>query len=265
VRLPEIPDATLSAENIPLEILYEDDSLVVINKPADMIVHPGKGNYGGTLAAAVQFHFDRLSDVAGRFRPGIVHRLDRNTTGVILVAKDNQVHSRISDQFQRREVAKEYRAICHGDIPLDSDYIETHIRVHPKKREKMQVCPPDSCSRDAATFYEVLERFGRFTYVRLRPSTGRTHQLRVHMQHLGHPIIADALYGGGAVLHRADLTSNVGTPGRSDDDDVLIARQALHAFKLKILHPQSGQPLSFEAPLPQDMQQTLAALGTVLK
>jgi 23S rRNA pseudouridine1911/1915/1917 synthase len=254
VRLPEHPDSSLTAEDIPLDVLFEDDSLIVINKQAGMIVHPGRGNYHGTLAGALQFHFDRLSDVAGQFRPGIVHRLDRDTSGVIVIAKNNQVHHRLSEQFERRDVCKEYRAIAWGVLEFDSDYIETHVGVHPKHREKMRVCPPGGNARDAVTFYEVLERFKDFTYVRLLPRTGRTHQLRIHLQHLGHPIIADRPYGGRAQLRRADVDRDC------QAIEVLISRQALHAFRLEFIHPQSGQPAAFEAPLPEDFQRTLGAL-----
>lgn len=254
VRLPELPDSSLPAEDIPLDLLHEDDALVVINKQAGMIVHPGRGNPHGSLAGALQFHFDKLSDTAGQFRPGIVHRLDRDTSGVIVIAKNNQVHHRLSEQFERREVHKEYRAIAWGVLEFDSDFIETHVRVHPKQREKIQVCPPGGNARDAVTFYEVLERFPNFTYVRLRPKTGRTHQLRVHLQHLGHPIIADRPYGGRAQLRQTDIDRDC------QENECLISRQALHAFRIEFVHPQSGQPVSFEAPLPEDIQRTLAAL-----
>lgn len=274
VQLPAEPDRSLPAEDIPLSILYEDDALVVLNKPAGMIVHPGKGNYRGTLAGALQFHFDRLSDVAGKLRPGVVHRLDRDTTGVMVVAKDNQVHHALSGQFERREVVKEYRAICRGVLQRDNDYIETHLRVHRRQREKMTVCPPEGNSREAVTFYTVLERFDGFTFLQLMPKTGRTHQLRVHLQHLGHPIVADALYSGGKALRREELSGQAAvpsSPGKSsgaeeaeesnrEEEDVLITRQALHAFRLQFRHPVSGQSLTFEAPLPEDMQQTLNAL-----
>lgn len=256
VRLPELPDQTLLADDIPLDVLYEDDYLVMVNKQTDLVVHPGKGNQRGTMAGALQFHFDQLSDVAGRFRPGIVHRLDRNTTGVLVVAKDNQVHNNLSKQFELREVSKEYRAIVWGELELDSDWIETCLRVHPQKREKMMVCPPGGNAREAVTFYEVIERFKGFTYVRLRPRTGRTHQLRVHMQHLGHSILTDRVYGGRIRLKLSDLVPGLD----ASEETVLIQRQSLHAFRLEFQHPQSGQSVAFEAPLPEDMQNTLAAL-----
>lgn len=271
VRLPDVPDQTLPAEDIPLDIVYEDASIVIINKPADMIVHPGKGTYRGTLAGALQYHFDQLSDVAGQLRPGVVHRLDRDTSGVMVVAKNNQVHHRLSSQFENREVQKEYRALTWRIPELDSDYIETHLRVHPKHREKMIVCDPGAKARDAVTFYEVLERFHGFAYLRLKPRTGRTHQLRVHLQHLGHPVVADRMYGGGTALKPSQVRSGVKTvpqraahPGADDAADApdvpLICRQALHAFRLAFRHPETGKPVQFEASLPPDFQTALDAL-----
>jgi 23S rRNA pseudouridine1911/1915/1917 synthase len=267
VTLPAGPDQSVAAEDIPLDVVFEDESLVVLNKVAGMITHPGRGNYRGTLAGALQFHFDRLSDVAGRLRPGIVHRLDRDTSGLLVVAKDNQVHHRLSGQFERREVVKEYRAIAWGVVERDRDHIETHVRVNPQAREKMMVCEPEGKSRRAVTFYEVLERFYDFTYLRLLPETGRTHQLRVHLKHLGHPIVADRLYGGRAALACSYLDPDEPVrrdsrkpPAIESEADVLIARQALHAFRLSFRHPVSGAALAFEAPLPSDMENTLRAL-----
>ena len=262
LQLPAEPDSSLPADDIPIDILFEDEWIVVINKPAGMIVHPGKGNYRGTLAGALQHHFDQLSDVAGKFRPGIVHRLDRDTSGVLIVAKNNQVHHRLSRQFEQREVKKQYRAIVWGEVSFDSDYIETYVRVHPKHREKMRVCQEGGNAREATTFYEVVERFDGFTYVKLSPRTGRTHQLRIHMQHLGHLIVADRLYGGRALLRCSDLKTKkeADRPNDAKSDDILICRQALHAFRLEFCHPESGKNLEFEAPLPTDIEATLSAL-----
>ena len=255
-RLPETPDRTLPAEDIPLDILYDDDSLIVINKAANMIVHPGRGNYLGTLAGALQFHFDKLSDVAGKLRAGIVHRLDRDTSGVLVVAKDNTVHHHLSRQFEERTVEKEYRAITWGEISFDRDYIETHVRVSNRNRERMMVCPPGGNSRHAATFYEVLERFRGFTFVRLCPQTGRTHQLRVHMHHLGNPIVADRLYEGQSALTMSDLVESI----PEEQDEPLISRQALHALRLGFDHPVTGKRMEFEAPLPADFERALNAI-----
>lgn len=262
VQLPEQPDATIVPEDIPLNILYEDEAIAVINKPPDMIVHPGKANYGGTLAAALQFHFNQLSDVAGQYRAGIVHRLDRDTSGVLVVAKNNQVHNKLSSQFEDRSVKKEYHALTWGEINFDSDYIETHLRPSKRHRERMVVCEPDDKSRLAVTFYEVAERFQGFTYVRLFPHTGRTHQLRVHMQHLRHQILADNLYGGHKEIRILDLKvpTDQLRPELAEENPVLIARQALHARRLEFEHPVSGQRLAFEAPLPEDFQRTLDCL-----
>jgi 23S rRNA pseudouridine1911/1915/1917 synthase len=231
-----------------------------------MVTHPGKANFTGTLAAAVQYHFDQLSSVAGQLRPGIVHRLDRDTTGVIVIAKTNQVHDRLTRQFEQRVVKKEYRAIVRGSLPAEQDYIRTWIRIHPKVREKMLVCPPeDEHGKEAITQYRVLERFRGYTYVQLLPETGRTHQLRVHMQHLKCPIVADKLYAGQHCLRLSDLTGSLSPSGHattSQADDTLISRQALHAFRLQLRHPVTEAILQFEAPLPDDLQRTLEALRT---
>ena len=204
----------------------------------------------------MQFHFDTLSDAAGRYRPGIVHRLDRDTSGVVVVARNNQVHQFISKQFEQREVRKEYRAIVVGVPELTSDYIRTHICVHPRVREKMMVCAPAARSREAVTFYRTAEILGGWALMELYPHTGRTHQLRVHMLHIGTPITADRLYTGQRELRMADVTRV------ESDTRLLLTRQALHAFRLTIRHPVSGKQMQFEAPLPPDMQQTLDALRT---
>lgn len=255
-RLPPEPDRSIPPENIPLDVMYDDEAIVVINKPAGMIVHPGRGNYRGTLAGALQFHFDQLSDAAGQHRAGIVHRLDRDTTGVLVVAKNNAIHHHLSRQFEERTVEKEYRALVWGEVEFDRDYLETHVRVSLRNRERMMVCPPGDRSRLAATFYEVLERFRGFTWMRLCPQTGRTHQLRVHMHHLGHPIVADRLYEGRSLLKLSDLVEQL----PAERDAVLIERQALHALRLSFDHPVTGRRLEFEAPLPADLQRALDAV-----
>ncbi len=257
VALPALPDQTLQPEDIPLQVLFEDEAIIVINKQADLVTHPGKSNFTGTLAAGLQFHFDQLSDVAGSLRPGIVHRLDRDTTGVIIAAKSNVIHNRLSGQFERREVTKEYRAIVRGVVANDGDIIRTFLKPHPKHRQKMIVCAEEENARESVTTYEVLERFEGFSYVRLLPKTGRTHQLRVHMRHIGYPIVADALYAGHDRLTVGEISGKPDDPGAAD---VLIDRQALHAFRLEITHPLSERRMLFEAPLTDDMSRLLEAL-----
>lgn len=261
VTLPAAQESRIAGENLPIRILYEDESLAVIDKPADMVTHPGKAHFTGTLAAAVQYHFDQLSDVAGQLRPGIVHRLDRDTTGVIVIAKDNQVHNRLTQQFERREVKKEYRALVRGVIDREADTIRTHLKVHPKVREKMVVCLPEEKSREAVTFFRVLERFRGYAYLQLLPETGRTHQLRVHLQHIRCPIVADRLYAGHDKLTLSELRGETPQPG----EEPLIIRQALHAHKLELRHPVTQSIMQFESPLPEDFQNTLTALQTERK
>lgn len=252
---PQPAISELLPEPMDLRIIHEDEFLVVIDKPADLIVHPGKGNYSGTLANGLQHHFDRLSDVGGTHRPGIVHRLDRDTSGVIVVAKTNAIHDRLSRQFADRTVEKTYYALIWGTPAFDRDYIETHIKPSVRHREKMQVCHPGNRSRSACTFYEVRERFEEFSLVKLTPKTGRTHQLRVHMQHIKHPIVADRVYGGQDELRVSQVEKTV-APGQPEDR-VLINRQALHAGRLSFTHPESGQRMSFDSPLAPDIQSAL--------
>ncbi len=256
VRVAVRRSLTLEPEEIPLDILYEDDSLVVINKPADMIVHPGRGiaNWKGTLANALLFHFNQLSTAGGDVRPGIVHRLDRDTTGVIVVAKNDQVHQHLGMQFETRKVVKEYVALCYGIPDRQSDYIEKRIGHHPSIREKMAIREDPRFGKVAVTFYETAEKFAGYCYVRLRPQTGRTHQLRVHMTHVGCPMIADRPYSGRAELKLSELTNQF------PEDLVLIKRQALHAHRLRFFHPVKRQVMDFTAELPEDMTRTLAAL-----
>jgi 23S rRNA pseudouridine1911/1915/1917 synthase len=263
VWLPELPDTAPVPEEIPIEVVYEDEVLTVVNKPAGMVTHPAKGNWRGTLVNAIQFHFDTLSSLAGENRPGIVHRLDRDTTGLLIVAKDDLAHRRLALQFELREIHKEYLAIVYGVPQRDSDYIERPIGFHPVTREKMAIRTAEDGGREAVTFYEVLERFRNHALVRCKPQTGRTHQIRVHLTHIGHPIVADKAYSGRERLTLGELLDARGPSPPSppaDADTVLIDRQALHAHALRFVHPLTNDPVSLCAPLPPDMTRTLEAL-----
>lgn len=257
IWLPELSDDAAAPEDIPLTVVYEDPALTVVNKPADMVTHPAKGHWSGTLVNALQFHYDTLSTIAGEDRPGIVHRLDRDTTGLILVARDDQAHRMLATQFEQRTIHKEYLALVAGDPERDSDYVEKTIGFHPTNREKMAIRRPEDGGKEAVTFYEVLERFRGFALVRCKPQTGRTHQIRVHLAHVGLPILADKAYSGRDRFTLGDL---LGRPDAPDAATVLLDRQALHAHVLKLTHPLTGQPLSFTADLPADMAGALALL-----
>ncbi len=259
IRLPEPVDDAPVPEDIPISVIYEDDAFTLVNKPAGMVVHPAKGHWSGTLVNALQFHYDTLSTVGGEHRPGIVHRLDRDTTGLLLVAKDDMAHRKLASQFEQRTIHKEYLAIVSGVPDRDSDFVERPIGPHPTNREKMAIRNLEDGGKEATTFYEVLERFPNHALVRCKPRTGRTHQIRVHLAHIGHPVVADKLYSGRDRLTVGEVLG----PLVSNADDVLIERQALHAFQLKLSHPLTGLALEFQAPLPEDMERTLAALRGV--
>jgi 23S rRNA pseudouridine1911/1915/1917 synthase len=243
-------------EDIPLDILYEDEFLAVINKPVDMVVHPAKGHWSGTLVNALQFHFSDLSQLNGDYRPGIVHRLDRDTSGVILVAKDEATHRDLSNQFEYRKIFKEYVAITAGVLNLDSDYIEARIAHHPHDRVKMIVSEEEEEGKEACSYYEVIERFRGFTFCRIQPRTGRTHQIRVHLASVGCPVLADKIYGGRDSLRLSELVPDLAP----EADEILMARQALHAYRLRFQHPRHKRMIEGEAPLPVDFLKTLAAL-----
>jgi 23S rRNA pseudouridine1911/1915/1917 synthase len=255
IWLPELNDEPPEPEPIPLDIVYEDEFFVVVNKPPGMVVHPAKGHWRGTLVNALQYHFDQLSQIAGPHRPGIVHRLDRDTSGLIVVAKDDLAHANLAAQFERRTVRKEYVAITAGVLDRDSDYIERALGPHPTHREKMAIREPQDGGKDAVSYYEVIERFDGFTFVRIYPKTGRTHQIRVHLAHVGCPILADQAYGGRRSLTLAEVAG----PGQAEDRTI-IERQALHASRLSLDHPRIREPVVFEAPLPADFTATLEAL-----
>jgi 23S rRNA pseudouridine1911/1915/1917 synthase len=254
VVLPPMPAAGPNPENIPLEILYEDDFLLAVNKPPGMVVHPARGHWSGTLTSALAFHFKHLSQAGGQHRPGIVHRLDRDTSGVIVVAKTDPIHYALAEQFSERTTEKEYFAITAGVPDRDRDRIEQPIGMHPHQREKMAIRPGHATSRDAATFFEVLERFDGFAAVKVLPKTGRTHQIRVHLAHVGTPVLCDKLYGGRSTITRGEIRR------APSDELVVLSRQALHAQRIKLVHPETGQPIEFVAPLPADLESVLDEL-----
>ncbi len=273
-RLPAPASDDTVPENIPLDILYEDDGLVVVNKPAGMVVHPARGNWTGTLTSALAFRFQSLSDVGGPTRPGIVHRLDRDTSGVIVVAKNNAVHLHLAAQWHDRKVTKTYFAITAGRLDRDRDWIHAPIGRHPYQRDKQAIRENHESSKQASTFYEVMTRHGRVTQVKVSPKTGRTHQIRVHLAHIGCPILCDRLYAGHAVLTRAALTRAAGLPlapdppqhgvsgsVAADPDEVILDRQALHAQQLTFLNPRTQTEMTVTAPLPADLRRVIELLG----
>jgi 23S rRNA pseudouridine1911/1915/1917 synthase len=254
IVLPELPREGPQPENIPLEILFEDEHLAVVNKPPGMVVHPAKGHWSGTLTAALQFHFDQLSSAGGPQRPGIVHRLDRDTSGVMVVAKSDRAHLQLAAQFESRTVEKEYFAIVVGAPNVDRDLVDLPVGAHPYHREKMAIRRDHATSREAQTFYEVSERFDGFAAIRALPKTGRTHQIRLHLASIGCPVLCDRLYGGRAVITRGEICRD------PSDTTELLTRQALHARRLRFAHPITGEPIECVAPLPDDLEGVLDAL-----
>ncbi len=252
LTLPEPPSKEILPEDIPLNIIYEDSCLIVLNKQPGMIVHPARGNTHGTLVNALVFYSDKLSSGLGEFRPGIVHRLDKNTTGVMVIAKDDTTQWKIAKQFERRQVKKNYLAIVHGTPELTADRIKAPLGIHPRAREKYAIRP--GIGKEAITFYEVLEHWRGFSLLKLKPKTGRTHQIRVHLSYIKHPIVADDMYGGRFVYpwQLADAEPAVQQP--------VISRVALHAHTLEFKHPATDEMVKFEAPLPEDMQNMLDML-----
>ena len=227
-------------QNIPLNIVYEDSDLLVIDKPAGLVVHPGAGNPDGTLVNGILYHCgDSLSSINGVIRPGIVHRIDKDTSGLLMVAKNDKAHQSLAAQLEAHSILRAYRAIVLHNIKNDQGRIEAPIGRDPKNRLRMAVVP--NGGRRAVTNYEVLERFGAHTYIEARLETGRTHQIRVHMTHLHHPLLGDRVYGP----EKNNLGAN---------------RQMLHAESLGFVHPTSGKQLEFHSPLPEDFQAVLDRL-----
>lgn len=239
-----IPDQVMPdilPENIPLDILYEDQDLIVVNKPKGMVVHPAAGHYSGTLVNAIMYHCgDELSGINGVMRPGIVHRIDQNTTGSLLICKNDMAHNAIAEQLKVHSITRKYRAIVHGNLKEDRGTVNAPIGRHPVDRKKMAIEPRNG--KEAITHYQVLERFGNYTYIECQLETGRTHQIRVHMSSIHHPIVGDDVYG----------PAKCPFPG--------LQGQTLHAQVLGFIHPRTGQYMEFSAPLPEYFENLLKKL-----
>lgn len=230
VTIPNPQEYTAEPENIPIDIVYEDEHLLVVNKPKDMVVHPAAGNYSGTLVNAILYHCgDSLSGINGVMRPGILHRIDKNTSGLLLVAKNDNAHLYLAEQIKEHSLTREYEAVVYGNLKNDNGTVNAPIARHPVKRKQMAIVEG---GKEAVTHYTVLERFGDFTHVRLRLETGRTHQIRVHMASLGHPVAGDDVYGPSKVITK-------------------LGGQCLHARKIGFIHPKTHEYMEFSSELPQ--------------
>jgi 23S rRNA pseudouridine1911/1915/1917 synthase len=240
VIVPEPRPADLVAEAIPLDILYEDDAVLVLNKPAGMVVHPAPGHGAGTLVHALLHHCPNLSGIGGVQRPGIIHRLDRDTSGLLLVAKTDAAHQQLSAQLSRRELTRIYYAIAHGRFNTLTGFIDAPIGRHPGDRKKMAVVAEHG--REAVTIFHIVEQYAEHALLQLQLKTGRTHQIRVHLKHIQHPVVGDPVYG---------------TPTKNN---LNLTRQALHAAEIKFTHPVTGQLMTFAIPLPVDLQSVVERL-----
>ena len=239
-ELPESVEPDIVPENIPLDILYEDKDVVVVNKPKGMVVHPAAGHYSGTMVNALMYHCGKeLSGINGVMRPGIVHRIDMDTTGSVIVCKNDRSHNSIAEQLKEHSINRRYRAICHGILKEDKGTIDKPIGRHPMERKKMAV--NEKNGKAAVTHYQVLERFKDYTYIECVLETGRTHQIRVHMASIGHPILGDEIY--------SNRKSNFKLQG-----------QTLHAKTLGFIHPSTGEYVEVDAPLPEYFQHLLEIL-----
>lgn len=230
VTLPDPVSYDIKPQNIPLDIVYEDDCLLVVNKQKGMVVHPAAGNYEDTLVNALMYHCkDSLSGINGVMRPGIVHRIDKNTSGLLIVAKNDFAHNHLAAQIKEHSFTREYEAVVYGNIKQDNGIVDAPIARHPVKRKQMAVVDG---GRNAVTEYTVLERFGDFTHLRLKLYTGRTHQIRVHMAYIGHAVAGDDIYGPKKVITK-------------------LSGQCLHAKKIGFIHPESEKYIEFDSPLPE--------------
>jgi 23S rRNA pseudouridine1911/1915/1917 synthase len=243
------PVSTFAPENIPLDIVYEDHSIIVVNKQPDLVVHPAAGVHSGTLANALTYHFDQLSQTAGAIRPGIVHRLDRDTSGLMVVAKTDVAHENLADQFREREVFKSYLALVYGQVTPESGTIDSPLHRDPRNRSRMGVVPG---GRPALSIYQVNKTFDRFTLLDVQIKTGRTHQIRVHLASIKHPVVGDKLYSDGRenTIPSPQLRAALRT----------LDRQFLHAAHLGFRHPSTGEEMRFDSQLPPDLLAFVAAL-----
>ncbi len=242
VIVPEAQPLELQAQNIPLDILYEDDQLIILNKPADLVVHPAPGHADGTLVNAILAHCPNLPGIGGVQRPGIVHRLDKDTTGAIAIAKTELAHQHLQAQLKAKTARREYLGIVYGAPKTPSGTINLPIGRHPVDRKKMAIVPVEKGGREAITHWQVQERLGNYTVIRFQLETGRTHQIRVHSAQSGHPIVGDPLYSSARSI------------------GINLSGQVLHAWKLKVQHPVSGESIEAIAPLPEDFIKLLEAL-----
>lgn len=249
IELPEPEESGIEPEDIPLSVIYEDSDIIVINKPSGMVVHPAPGNYTGTLVNALLYHArDSLSGIGGVMRPGIVHRIDKDTSGLLVVAKNDPSHKALSEQLEYHGIVREYHALVRGGFKCDTGTVNYPIGRHPVDRKRMAVLTgADAHAKEAVTHYEVLERFSDITYLKLKLETGRTHQIRVHMSYLGHPLLGDEVYGGGKSRFEKQHAS-------------LFDGQMLHAARLSFIHPTSGERVEFTAPLPDNFKRALELL-----
>ena len=251
----EREEIDIQPENIPLDIVYEDDDLLIVNKPAGMVVHPAVGNYTGTLINALLYHFKQLPKQKGNeARPGLVHRIDKNTSGLLVIAKTDVALNSLSLQFFNHTVDRVYYALVWGDFDDDEGTIEGHIARHQKNRQVMDVYPEGDKGKAAITHYKVIERMTYVTLVECKLETGRTHQIRAHMQHIGHPLFNDATYGGDRIVKGTVYTRYKQFVENCFE---MIPRQALHAKTLGFIHPVTKKKVNFDSPLPQDFQNVL--------
>ncbi|MDP6418950.1 MAG: RluA family pseudouridine synthase [Candidatus Krumholzibacteria bacterium] len=255
LRIPAAVPPELQPEDLPLNLVYEDEDLVVVDKAAGMVVHPAAGHHEGTLVHALLHHIGDLSGIGGELRPGIVHRLDKDTSGLMLVAKNDRSHRALSEMIQNRTLQRSYLALVWGTLSVDKGEIRGNIGRDPLHRQKMAVL--EEGGKEALTRYSCLNSFGSFSYLRLDLDTGRTHQIRVHLSRKGNPVLGDPLYGGRSAGKKSRKRSDVERSRRLLE---MLDRQALHAFRLAFPHPGSGKELEFLSPLPEDIKAALNLL-----